>query len=192
MILHDRKIVFIHNPRCAGRSMEVWLNDAPENDPHRRGIKQLREIERGQYAEYFKFTIVRNPYVKITSAFSHYVGGGNKTKEDVIIGKRLQPMGVDAFVESLADLSALSLPHFDEIRYLIMPQHVYVSDKLTIYNLEKIDQVIEELSERFGITKPFPHFHPDQGEYKLSEASRRIIRSIYKRDFELLGYDPSV
>jgi len=88
MILHDKKIIFVHAPRTSGTSIEnEILSDqlVPDTQKHLRA-SQIRSTIKEQWNDYFKFTIVRNPWDRVISMYHqvfHQAYGirGNKPLE---------------------------------------------------------------------------------------------------------------
>ena len=71
MVSHKHKCIFIHIPKCAGTTVEVYLRS------HAKSQKQTKMRERGEelarainlYPEYFTFTFVRNPFDRFVSYY---------------------------------------------------------------------------------------------------------------------------
>jgi hypothetical protein len=102
MICHPYRCIFIHVPKCAGQSIErVFLeavgldwdsraplllrrNDKPELGPPRLAHLTAEEyvtckhVSPQQFASYFKFAIVRNPWDRMVS-FYKYLGFDRRT-----------------------------------------------------------------------------------------------------------------
>tara|TARA_B100000401_G_scaffold199391_1_gene134440 strand:+ start:3748 stop:4335 length:588 start_codon:yes stop_codon:yes gene_type:complete len=101
MISHKLKFIFIHIPKTSGNSLSLYLKDLIDNEVviknspvgKNQGIKILCEHQKCDikhasidyykklYGEkindYFKFTIVRNPYDRILSFYFWNKGGEN-------------------------------------------------------------------------------------------------------------------
>lgn len=95
MISHHDRCVFVHIPKCAGQSIEMFfldrtgldwkrraplllrLNDAPALGPPRLAhLKAHQYVEHkwmtaAQFDEYFKFAFVRNPWDRVASFYRH-------------------------------------------------------------------------------------------------------------------------
>lgn len=76
MISHKRKCIFIHIPKVAGGSIERLITGKGWCGEHRNGLKiqhepaySLQDVHSHNWAEYFKFSFVRNPYDLLFSNF---------------------------------------------------------------------------------------------------------------------------
>ena len=94
MIDNVHKFIYIHIPKCAGSSVEKFLNSTVHVEwdelnkiwVQHATAKQIKEIYCQDYDQYFKFTFVRNPWdravsdymwvqqeLKITGDFKNYL-----------------------------------------------------------------------------------------------------------------------
>lgn len=67
MISHDHKLIFIHIPKCAGRSIAETFKTRPD---HFTANYYASEYEK-RWADYDVFTIVRNPYDRLVSIYNY-------------------------------------------------------------------------------------------------------------------------
>lgn len=70
MISHEHKLIFVHIPRTSGTSIEIDIMGELVDD----GIKHLRastlkKIHNKQWDNFFKFSIVRNPWDRLISLY---------------------------------------------------------------------------------------------------------------------------
>ena len=75
MLLHENKLIFIHIPKCAGTSVEVFFagHDWAEIDAETKHItSQAAQQMYGSaaWANYFKFSTVRNPWSRFVSFYN--------------------------------------------------------------------------------------------------------------------------
>lgn len=68
MITHDHKLIFIHIPKCAGRSVSDAFNQRFDHFT----LGHYKREYLSCYMNYTTFTIVRNPYDRLVSLF-HYI-----------------------------------------------------------------------------------------------------------------------
>nr|WP_321452382.1 sulfotransferase family 2 domain-containing protein [uncultured Carboxylicivirga sp.] len=72
MISHKYKCIFIHLPKTGGESITSFFDDNDRNIAKHANALQIREyVGEKIWNEYFKFTIVRNPYEQAVSMYSH-------------------------------------------------------------------------------------------------------------------------
>lgn len=67
MITHDYKLIFIHVPKCAGRSINDVFNQRFDHFTARYYEKEYAD----QWKKYTKFTIVRNPFDRLVSIYTY-------------------------------------------------------------------------------------------------------------------------
>ena len=103
MISHKLKFIFIHIPKTSGNSLSLYLKDLVDNvvvqknslvgknegiqilceygksDIKHAGIDYYKKIYGEKINDYFKFTIVRNPYDRILSNYFFNKGDQNQT-----------------------------------------------------------------------------------------------------------------
>tara|TARA_R110000824_G_scaffold116284_3_gene267647 strand:+ start:914 stop:1495 length:582 start_codon:yes stop_codon:yes gene_type:complete len=192
MILKDKKIVFIHIPRCAGVSTERFF-----------GWHGLRHETMQTYAnEYgfnyldscFKFTFIRNPWDRMVSwyfkhknnklyepktpeAFTKWIKGGmpNHWERNVNEVDKTNWAGKDA-------LSCLDFLNND--------QNINID---YIGKVETINKDMEYICNKANIEyKELPHVnksdHKHYREY-YNEETENIVRKRFKRDLLFFPYE---
>jgi hypothetical protein len=80
VICHNKKCIFIHIPKTAGTSIEQFLKENGKNDLQLLGVHNNRSMQHYMgielkkmyplyYKNYFKFSVVRNPYDRLLSEY---------------------------------------------------------------------------------------------------------------------------
>tara|TARA_R110002167_G_C12683722_1_gene651688 strand:- start:1553 stop:2134 length:582 start_codon:yes stop_codon:yes gene_type:complete len=69
MINHEHKFLFLHLPKTGGTSINKFFNDKFDNNKREFGHPYLSDYKCNNFDDYFKFTVVRNPYDRLVSAF---------------------------------------------------------------------------------------------------------------------------
>lgn len=145
--------------------------------------KSNLKLSKNEYEDYFKFTIVRNPYTRAYSWYKNVI-------RDPIHRKSYNVDEGTSFEEFLQENIGKSA---------LRKQSYWLKD----YNgIIKMDQVIKfedleggfkELCLNLGVTGlNLPHEIKGQTEDYLNsynENTKRLIKEFYKEDFELFGYD---
>jgi len=78
MVLDKYRCIFVHVPKCAGESIEIALSGAPynideyEGHPEKHwGVREIRSAYPEQFARYFSFAVIRNPWERVVSWVSY-------------------------------------------------------------------------------------------------------------------------
>ncbi len=218
MISDHHRFIFIHTPKCAGGSIRHILHQQC-NGEFRNGqghftIQQQLDYltsEGKDHSEYFKFSVVRNPYARLVSAFTYSAKNiANpddyhwKSYPDSYLLLQKYTSGIDGpianfkrFVSS-EDFSRIFDANFP-VHFL--PQHPFITidGRIEVDYLgdwENFNDAVESICERLKIdVARVPHQNrsnstPYQAFY--DEATRQIVYEKYKRDFEVLGYHSSL
>lgn len=202
MINHQNKFVFIHIPKTGGTALsEILLEGGASSiEPneeykigHRKNqtlchmtYKELYEDLNINLQDYYKFTIVRNPWDRAVSLWAY----------------RFKKKGI-SFVRYLHYVENKDLKILDKIfinyhigQAMIRPQSDYVLingeiklDK--IYRFENYEEEINSLREKLNIKKEIVKInsstHEHYSEYYNKKTIRQIER-IYSQDIELFNY----
>lgn len=221
IISHSKRFIFFHIGKTGGTTIQTRLASYHEDDrgflcfdPDRFGVHNhtnypyfLQSQDRaGQFARYFKFCFVRNPYDFLYSVFRQWIKTG-----------LIQPVDFNAWLTSHAFVEAfntLSLPHILEGQGLtdgVMHLYTHRDNAClmdVIGRVEFFEYEFDKICRRLGIsvgsrvnanilTDPV-HLDP-QGtalnskkcyKYlgKYSKAGLEIVNHYFTKDFELHGY----
>ena len=70
MISHQHKCIFIHIPRTAGTSIEMFFRCGDEESKHFNARDIYQSIDQDTWDSYFKFSFIRNPWDRVVSMWS--------------------------------------------------------------------------------------------------------------------------
>jgi len=191
---NDRlRSIFIHIPKNGGISVENALFGS------KVGHKTLRQFEAhdaDRYRRYFKFSIVRNPYDRLVSAFHFLRHGGRNLRDRAWAEANL--CNTQTFAEFLHQLSeprfaasVLRWQHFQ-------PQYQFVTNfegALALDFVARFEQIDAQFGQiaihlgRSDIQLPHDNRSPraDWRSY-YNEQSLKQVGELYATDFEMLGY----
>lgn len=166
-ISRKHKMIFIHIPKTGGTSITCGLGIEPVKEnlhgteySHLTADK-IKEAYPVLWKQFFKFTIVRNPFDRMVSEWAY----------------QKKPRSFKDFVSGFSITST----HF-------IPQHHFINDEVKIFRFEEYEVLKEEL-EKKGCY--IPHMNKSaHGEYRehYDEETRVAIEEAYKEDLKQFGY----
>ena len=203
MISHQHKCIFIHIPKCGGTSIEnvIWPEPRREEDlwmgftskyhnkyqtgglQHLFAAHVLQEFGREIFDQYFKFTIVRNPWEK---AISQYFYMARRPDLREFIGMKED----DSFKSYLDLIQKKSHVQWE-------PQHKFITDVNGdlmvdfVGRLENINDDAAYIFGKLGIDAVIEHVnatkHHHYSHY-YDEESFEMVSHMYRDDIRLLQY----
>ena len=196
----EQKLVFIHVPKTAGSSVEKILNRNPElgmrggtMGQHSR-LVDFYEIVGDTLQDYTIFTITRNTYERIASAYMMMYRGKNfKHRANHFDG--MDYVSWPDFYNMLESgiLHAESFHHYLEVDGVI-PSNV------TILKFEDIEKEFTKYWSDLGYSMPedgFPHMnnHPETNgsirKYLMDDPNyQKVIQDVYHKELNYFGYEP--
>ena len=185
------RCIFIHIPKTAGISVARALFGS-KGAGHARAADYLATIGAEDFDCLFKFSIVKNPYDRLISAYWYLMAGGMSEGDRKIAEEFLGKFGgFDSFVLHGLDEAAESQVHF-------MPQWTFLLDPRTnrictdlLVPFEEMDAGFAEICRRLGRNVVLPRLNVAQrrpARGALTPDLEAAIRRVYRSDFDLLGY----
>jgi len=188
----DKKAIFVHVPKCAGVSVcrALFGNLA---GGHTTLDEYLTIFEPKLVASYFKFTVVRNPWDRLVSAF-HFLQGGGFNEEDrnwfsAELGRFVD---FDGFVKGWLNKENIwKWPHFRPQYHYIVESRGKVHMDFTGF-VENLEEDFRYIADRLGVNCALQEMnkgkHDDYRSY-YNEETKRIVAGVYDTDIRLLGYN---
>jgi hypothetical protein len=188
----DTKAIFVHIPKCAGVSVcrALFGNLA---GGHTTLDEYLNIFEPRYIESYFKFTIVRNPWDRLVSAF-HFMqsGGFNEEDRNWFSGELGHFKDFEEFVKGWLNKNNIwKWPHF-------RPQYHYIVERKgkvkmdCVGFLENIEEDFRYVTKRLGVDCSLQQSnkgnHDDYRSY-YNEETMKIVADVYDTDIKLLGYN---
>lgn len=182
LINHKQKWGYIHIPKTGGTSLTKLLQKQPHTEVI-TGHDSIRVFI--PYSDYFIFTIVRNPFTRILSAYYH---GMRKREYDYSFGNFLK--------------------NTNYLNLTLLPQTFYVNSKTAkisyIGKYEDYNESVKNIFNKLGYKlNTIPHLnynpiydkHPNLKQEKYykhlytEEWMKDLVRERYKDDFKQFNYD---
>ena len=205
MISDRLKCIFIHIPKCGGTSLETALWQPEEktdanlfgglidkyHNPYQTGALQHLKalavrhvVGRARFEEYFKFTIIRNPFSRAVSQYNYSLES-RFLRRYIGLNKR------DDFNTYLRKIHVRSHVQWEpQVSFLFDHRGRQMVDY--IGRLEEIETAFAHICAKVGVTAELGHKKksakkiPWQSYY--DEEAIAYIEDVYADDLEVFGY----
>lgn len=173
------KAIYFRVPKVASTSLLI-------------GLRKIDNIEKIEYADVnkdaFKFAFVRNPFDRLASCYRHVIQKGSMTniQEDPELYRE---MSFKEFVDVISEREIKDMDiHF-------RPQYTFIPETPDFLGkFENLEEDYKIVCEKIGIKAPELLHENKTQKTKYSDyyddEIRKKVAEIYKKDFELFGYDP--
>ncbi len=189
MISHEHKFIFIHINKTGGTSIEkIFVDSADQEDVNykHQGVSFYKNKFPLEFAQYFKFAFVRNPWDWLVSRYFW-----SKDHQELIT------ISFEEFVLRLAR----KIPINSEVEWLdkaLSPQSerlILNRRKLSVDFVGKFETLQEDFDKictHIGIDRvTLPHVNKTNHAHYSSyydRRTRRLVAKIYRKDIALFKY----
>lgn len=207
----DKQFIFIHNPRTGGTSLlnvlEEFTSVVLQSAGAHEALKDIFDSmlrKSSLWGDYFKFSIVRNPWDRLYSAFRYLHSGGSNFTDARVGNIYIQPYDGDfnAFVENYTAWYKRQC-HFIKYKHGMSPHLLPQTEFLklagslaldTVCRFESYERDVGELLNNLGVPHDsIPKLNSSTKtvadyRYAYTDTSIDIVSNLYADDIELLGY----
>lgn len=186
---NKHKIVFIHIPKAAGTSIAGLLYGKRNGHLKAEYVQQQLGVN---YKEKYSFSVSRNPYDRLVSAYNFARQG--ETKHGAITNPGFYQSSVFETFESFVE-NWLVKQDLNQLDPVFQPQHLFVfKDKKCLvdelFKVERMEKLEGKLSSLLEKSVRFKK--KNQSTYKkrieYSPELKNKVYQLYQKDFELFGY----
>ncbi len=194
--LIDTQSVFVHIPKTAGISIctALYGNYAGGHSPLRAYQTLLSKEE---YDRFFKFSVIRNPWSRVFSAFRFLKKGGMNEYDAKWSEENLSAFpDFPAFVKKGLHLKhIIGHLHFKPQTFYLKPRFGSLAnnplDFLAL--MENLDEDFDIIRQRVNPSASLPHLNqksndPNAYQEAYDPTLFNIVHQIYRADIEQFGY----
>lgn len=189
-IYDEKHFIFVHIPKTAGKSILSML------DVKRATHLKLREYEEllgDRIRDYYIFAVVRDPVDRMLSLYNYLASGGNGSKEDRVLKRRLidTSLNFNQFIERHLTrelIGSIRLFH-RQIDYLTTDRVDFA--QLDVIHFEQLDDAFTSIAERLQLEGSLPHVNVSRSHDSrlvISNATREKIYELYREDYVAFDY----
>lgn len=197
-VCKDKKIIFIHVPKTAGTTIEASLGlfnsdnlydmkgKLPGNlttRQHLYGSEIVKSIN-VDATDYYKFSVVRNPFDRLVSAF-YFI----HNQRNMYIPTAIKHMSFEDFIRYSFNMDAIERKYIFDGHLELQSKYIDI-ENVEVFKFENISNCFDTLNVKFG-PLVFEHYlktnHRQWQEYYTSELMQ-LVYNFYKEDFERFDY----
>ena len=187
----SKKFSFIHIPKTGGSSIQKLMENSNNkvrlHDHFSYTYKKSIDNDPN-----IKFTIVRNPYDRLVSAFHYLKKGGANNKTDLEFQKKLEKFhSFKDFINNFDNKLMYDIFHFvPQYEYIVFNNNLMIDN---ILHLENINNEFKNFCLKYNLGEIiFPNTNKSSHEnytiYIKDKNIRDKIYKLYEKDFNLLNY----
>lgn len=208
MLSHKFKCIFVHIPKCGGTSIEsilwpdkddrttsnLWMGFISKynNKYQTGGLQHLlasqiqQEIGSNFFEEYFKFSIVRNPWDKAVSQFKYMKKRGD-LREYIGMSEG------DSFKKYLSLIQRRKHVQWEsQYKFLTDESEKYIVDYIGRFESfnEHVIKILNQLCVNYSAS--IPHLNKsDLSDYRgfYNAELKKLVGDIYQKDIEKFEYE---
>jgi len=185
LINRKYKWVFVHIPKTGGSSISHILNqvDGTESLQTHGSILEVKD----NISDYFKFTIVRNPFTRFISEYFHQIRKKETNKNFEFYIKQVDTKGLHLIPQSYFVNTELDKTR--ELNFIGRYEN-YIDEVKNIFQILNINQPIPHRNRN-----PIYDLHPNLNQEKYYSAFYSeewmvdLVRERYKDDFKIFNYE---
>lgn len=197
LVNHRYRFLFVHIPKTSGAAFREY-NKKRLTTWWRRGCEEVGGAHEGltpeiaeRYQDYFKFTIVRNPWRLIASGYRFDTQGVRANKEGVLQKRNVSIL--DWLEERMNDGRYGPFP--SQLDYISHDGKLLVDQYCRQEDLsEEIKVVLNQLEAPYreqDWAKPKRHYYGDYDwkSYFVDGRVQERVRAVCEKDFQFFGWD---
>jgi len=186
---HDLECIFVHVPKAAGSSVSqsLWGYQVGH-----RSIADYFKANPEAAKDYFKFSVVRNPWDRLVSSYHYLVAGGNNKADLEWARKYLQVFSTfeEFVINGLSDPEIARWIHFrPQYMFVCNAKRVVQVDYLARY--ESLSEDFKYIQSRLNKSVELPRSNTsartDYRSYFTDTMIERVAEH-YSRDIGIFGY----
>jgi len=190
-VYHKWKCVFVQIPKNASSAIHGKLKNRTDDvHSHRSYFEILQDQDSELVESYFTFAVVRNPYDKFVSAFEN--DGSHETGLDFT-------SFIKYLVKNHISASDVSVYFIPQYKFISIKNIILMDDLIRYENIqEDWKRIVDKLNSNTNFTKIDDYLEVENAtpskmnkswEEYYTEETKEIVYNMYKKDFELFGYE---
>ena len=179
-------LVFVHIQKSGGSSIVKYFDTRKSHNKISQDVKEIKKSKE-KLKNYFKFTVVRNPWDRMVSFF-HYHKERIRGGYPIAHWEYIKNLNFGEFLKSVPFQKWAIKNNITD--YIFYKKKPLIDCYLNFENLNKDFQLIKKIS---GIYNKFPHVnavhHRDYKKYFKKEDNLKIIKDFFHKEIEFFNFE---
>jgi len=191
----EHRCIFVHIPKCAGLSVSHSLFGCQAGN-HLTVSEYRKAFSRSEFASYFKFTFVRNPWDRLVSIYYYLKDGGRGAGDQRWAERLLGPYdSFEAFVMNFITEENIQDAFHLRPQYQFLCQTKRSRPEVDfVGRFERLEQDFALVCAALSIDRPLQSRNRGRSRpagYRSAYTPPMVdaVATAYARDIELFGYD---
>lgn len=183
-VQHNRQLIFVHNPKCAGTSIKLALGIPADDIADHRVPSYL--VHPRTWESYYSFMVVRNPFDRLASSYAYHTSPSYKG----FFARRyphLKELDIASYFELMRREPTAIRPQVD---YMVHNRSPELVNK--VCRMERLAADLKDLFGELGVAANLPHEnrteHKGYRDYFLDDIFAERVQQYYQADLDKLGY----
>jgi hypothetical protein len=181
----DKKLIFTHIQKCGGTSVINFFKHRKNHNKIKFDIKHLKKINE-DIDDYFKFTIIRNPWDRMVSFYHYHKEKILDNKFPTKTWKYIKNLNFSEFLKSNKFQSWALRNNITD--YITYNKKTYIDYYINFENLEKDFEIIKKISGKCGkLNKVNKSNHLNYKKY-YDEKNKEIISYLFNEEINFFNF----
>lgn len=148
MISSKHLVIFIHTPKCAGMTIINYFKLKWDDlKKEHLTMDEISELLEDDLSEYFKFTIIRNPWERMASLYSYL----QQTKLQHIFKKLNKEYDTNTFEKFILKLPVLKEQYKPKTTFMSISEYIGDYKYDMIIDINELDSNLSNIFSKFGM-----------------------------------------
>ena len=181
----NKKIIFVHIQKSGGTSVLKFFKNKKNHNKIKDDIKYLKN-KKENINNYFKFTIVRNPWDRIVS-FYHY--HKQKLIKGIVVSntwKYIKNLKFHDFLKSHQFQKWASRNNI--VDYITYKDKIYIDYFINFEKLKDDFEIIKKIADKHGVLPVTNKSKHHNYEKYYDKKSKKIISDLFQREINFFNF----
>ena len=148
MISSKHRVIFVHTPKCAGTTIINYFKSKWDDLENKHlTMDEIVDLLEDDLSEYFKFTIIRNPWERMASLYS-YLQSPNSRR---VFKELNEKYDTNTFEKFILKLPVLKEEYNPKTTFMSILEYIGDYEYDMVIDITELDSRLSEIFPKFGM-----------------------------------------